>query len=547
MAAKSKRAKRIVRKEDIQQLSTLSKLLEPPKQTRGALVWDIDRIRQARDAQLRGDFWLPAQLAAAMRTDDALFTAYQNRLAPQRGLPVELQPANDTGRALTARDEGEGSRDEGELFDARGGGVTARAQRIRDEGEGLFGARGLGVSAETLANVNGDLANFGVSFSTNVLTPRDDGSRVDLEVRYWPIEHVRWDPHKRCYMTKVDPASVTDHAYEVPIVHGDGRWIVFSSTACEPWKHCAAVLPAALVWAAHAYARRDWSSSSKAHGDVKLVGELPEGIALRDGAGATTPEAQALLDMLMGVLQSDGGVGIRPAGSKTEALTNPSSAWQVFSELVKDSGLAAARIYLGTDGTIGTNPTGPGVDLRALFGVRNDLVESDVGAIERALQTGAIEIWTAINFGDSSFAPYRKYLLPDADESARLASLGQRTESFHSAIARMRSNGFVVDAAAVEKLAKEFDVSAPALPDESKAAPSVALAPTDIAKVVRVNEARASAGLGPLTLPTGALDPDGLLTVEQFSAKAAAATAPAPVAPMTQARRARRARIGNPA
>jgi len=45
------------------------------------------------------------------------------------------------------------------------------------------------------------------------------------------------------------------------------------------------------------------------------------------------------------------------------------------------------------------------------------------------------------------------------------------------------------------------------------------ITPTDMSVVTLVNEARASAGLGPLRTPEGQSDPDGWLTVEEFRAK----------------------------
>jgi hypothetical protein len=61
-------------------------------------------------------------------------------------------------------------------------------------------------------------------------------------------------------------------------------------------------------------------------------------------------------------------------------------------------------------------------------------------------------------------------------------------------------------------------------------APSTQLAPTDVAKVVTVNEARAAQGLGPLMLETGTEDPDGGLTVAEFTERGGAPEAVIPKA-----------------
>ena len=53
----------------------------PPVRQRGIFSWDLETIRLARDQQLLGDFQVPVRLAEAMRTDDALFTAYHARVS----------------------------------------------------------------------------------------------------------------------------------------------------------------------------------------------------------------------------------------------------------------------------------------------------------------------------------------------------------------------------------------------------------------------------------------------------------------------------------
>lgn len=74
--------------------------------------------------------------------------------------------------------------------------------------------------------------------------------------------------------------------------------------------------------------------------------------------------------------------------------------------------------------------------------------------------------------------------------------------------------------------AREAVVSEANSGDEDAGASTVELAPTDIAKVVTVNEARKSQGLGALLLEDGTEDPDGGLTVAEFTAKREASATP---------------------
>lgn len=511
MGAPSKRAKKIRDASEFDILS-LAAEVRAPKVNNGYYAWDLDTIRRARDEQMLGMFERPARLIEATRTDYAIFASFLNRLAPQRGLPVDLKSPID----------------------------SARANRVRIEGEALFGRVGIGITPDTLADIDGCLANHGVAFGVNVVTPRFDGSRVDFQLKSWPIEFVRWDTQKRTYVTR------TEGMVEVPICHGDGRWVVFQEHEHEPWKY-GALLPLALLWADHAYGVRDRAKAGTSHGNAKFVGTMPEGVALqKDNGGGLTPEGAAFFQLLRDVASSETPVGMKPFGAALDLIVNNSTAWQIFKEIIDSGDKAADRIYLGHDVTVAA-AGGDGVGF--LFGVRNDIVEGALGAISRGVKEGTIDPWSAINFGDSSLAPYREYLMPDADEDARRKSLTERTDAFNKAIEDARKNGFEVDEEYVAALAKDFGIKAPKLPKQAAKGPSVTLAPTDVAKVTKVNEARASAGLEPLT-KNGALDPDGELMVAAFAAKLEAEskaliptpnaatpppspTAPPPVAPTT--------------
>jgi len=489
MGARSKRVAKVRTSTEFDMASVTS-MSSPPLQASGSWTWTVQQIISARDAQMAGRFRVASRLAESTRTSAPLAVAYNNRLAPLKCLQVELLAAKSSPRAVA----------------------------IANEAEGAFGQDGVSISPNTVRDLVGCFVNHGVAFFRNEWTPREDGTRVDCVVKSWPIEFVRWDPTDCVFKTQVR------HGVEETIVHGDGRWGIVQEGELEPFKN-GALLAIAMVWAMTEFAKRDWAKASVAHGSAKVIGEMPVGVALQK-AGVPTDEGAAFLALLTAIATSDSPVGIRPAGSTTDFLTNTSTAWQVWTELVANGEKDAARIYLGTDGTMGSNGGAPGVDISVLFGVATTKVQGDVMAITRALATGTIEVWTAINFGDSTLVPRRVYILPDTDGDAARSSLAVRRAAFHTEIEKARANGFAVTQAYVDMTAKAYDVDSPQLPVEATKAPSIALAPTDIARVVSVNEARSSAGLGPLLGPGGVPDPDGLLTVMEFATKKAAGVAP---------------------
>jgi len=431
----------------------------PPTRPEPQCLWSVDAIRAARDSQMRGDFRQPVAMATAMRTDDALFTAYANRVAPQSALATNL----------VARDS------------ARGKAVAARAA--------------LSVSAprSTLKGIHGTLANHGVAIGYVEHAPNCDGTCVDVRLTEWPLEHVRFDATRETLVT-----TVRDGLQPVDIVHGDGHWIVFRSFGNRPWTQDACVLPASLLWAAHAYGLADWAGASRAHGIARVIGELPEGVPIKDEDGNLSADATAFIEMLADIVTGEREAGMRPPGAKTDFLTNQSTAWQVFSELIQNREKAAARIYLGTDATLGSVGGAPGVDIAELFGVATTRLQGDLGVIESALSTGLYEPWTAINYGDSRYAPRLEYVLPDPDADAKRAENAKNRERLHDTLKRMREEKLIVTQDVVNALAVELGVSpAPEIADIEQQSATLVLAPTDIARVVRVREARAAQGLPP--------------------------------------------------
>ena len=437
-----KRAKKIRKSEEFQP-ARLRRPPRPPVLPSQAYSWDLPAIMSARDAQMRGQFRTAVQLASSMRTDHALQVARRNRLAPLRCLGIAITP-----------------------------GKGPRASAIAGEGEALFGAEGIAISRDTIATINGDLADHGIAVGYNDWTARDDGSRVDLVHRAWPLELVMWDATERQLLTQVEPGTEQEglrSSLLQPITHGDGTWVVYQSHELHPWRQDAAILGCALVWAAHAFAMRDWSRGSASHGNAKVLGTLPEGQALQklndDGAQVLTDECQAMLDVVEDIAGLDQPSVVKAFGAEVEYLMNTSRAWEVWERLASSMEKAAAREYLGTDGTLGSMGGAPGVDISELFGVATTIVQGDITAISTGVRTGVMEPWAAVNHGDSSQVPTRSYLIVDPDEQrVREEAQKRRDETaknevaFTAAVKSRREAGFEVTQEWADKLAKQLGV-----------------------------------------------------------------------------------------
>lgn len=454
----------------------------PPQRSQGgSYTWSLETIRAARDAQLQGQFSLPVRMAEAFRTNDAMFVAYQTRVSTQSAIRLLWRPADtDAGRVAAERAEY----------------AIHVPQHVRE-------------------SLLGTMANHGIAVGYVLHETVDDpkyGPTVCMTLTEWPLEHVRYNASACTLETSIrDGQSVT-------ITHGDGRWVVFRKFGVAPWTQDAAVLPGAFVWAAHGGCIADWAGSSNSHSQAKVVATLREGVPLGVN-GLPSPEAQATLDTLTQLLSGDSPAIVLPNGANAAVLYNGSTAWQVFKELGLDRGKAAQRIYLGTDAALGSQGGAPGVDIQALFNVASTRIQGDLEALERGFCEGLLQPWAALHGVARDDMFELVYLVPDTDAE-------RRSTQEHAAILRlqeiskaMKDTGLNVDQTTIDALVRVLGVSVPCTlaAVETRAVP-LQLAPTDVAKVVTVNEARAAQGLP--------LREDGDITIAQQDANLKAQSAP---------------------
>lgn len=435
----AERVKDRVRTSD--EFAKVASSVRPPRSTGDVHAWSLETIRSARNEQQAGKFALPVKLASAMRTNGELYVAYHTRTAPVGALGAHLKPGNGTrGKALQSK-----------------------------------ATKSVIIPRGVLLGIAGTRANHGIAIGHVVRESNAEGTLVDMRLEEWPLEFVRWDASREMLMTR------TDGTPDVPIIHGDGEWIVFKKYDLEPWKQDACVLPGGLLWAALAGAIKDWNLASTSHGQAKMIAQLPEGFVLQNADGTLTADAAALLALLQGLVSGENGAGIVPNGTIVDFVANNSNNWQVFDKLVENREKIATRIYLGTDAILGSQGGAPGVDIAALFRVASTIVQGDLDVLCDAINIGMLQPWAAINDGDSRNAPTLEFRMPDPDAAAVAAERDAKEKAFIEAVKQRREAGFEITQAVVDELAKAYGVHpAPRLassPPAPKAAPAGAPTP----------------------------------------------------------------------
>jgi len=392
-----------------------------------AAGWDNARIRAGRDAQIAGNFREAVALAEVMKCDAAIFAALLNRVAPHRGL----------ARAVYCTDD-----------------------QLTEEVVYTFRRDGAALPSSTIADGHERVAMNGLWIGQNVWKARPDGSRLDVRLETWPLSQAYWSKYtsQLIAQTTEGPKVVT---------HGDGKWVVAALHGDEPWQW-GAVKPLATTFSDRQFGLRDRSQHSEAHGLGHWIAELPEGMPLDH------PDA-AKVNLFLQALWTSRSGGTLPHGTNLKLLEAMAGGWQIFRELIKDETSDALRVLLGQDGSV-VNEGGNYIKAAQLFGVRQDLIEGDLGCFAPAITTGTMVPWSLVNLGED-VGLSTAWLFPDPDEDLRRKALAERVDAYNRSIAAYKGNGFIVDQDFADRLAADYGVPVPVLaaaPTAPPAAPAAA-------------------------------------------------------------------------
>lgn len=252
-----------------------------------------------------------------------------------------------------------------------------------------------------------------------------------------------------------------------------------------------------------------------------------------------------------------------PPGYKVQIPQPTQGAGQIHREAIVDAREVISKLVLGNTSTTDAQPTGMNSGLALSHRDSEDLVvAADTWRLSEIVEDALIDAIIAVNFGAAALdlaptfristdAPLDRgkeienvgkaldagmvlsiaevyersgFKAPDVAKEAVLQKMVPPTASGEAPQPAMPTIVYPVGEAPVAgELSQEPSVTAPPTPTVETTTgaqvPQLVLAPTDLATVVSVNEARATNGLGPLTLPDGSPDPDGKLSIAAYRAK----------------------------
>lgn len=339
-----------------------------------------------------------------------------------------------------------------------------------------------------LALLASDGIKIGVGVAEMVPVPgRDYPVMVRLEPEFLQY---RWGEGRWYYNSVAGP---------IPITPGDGRWILHTPGGrMNPWQsgswHC---LGAAFIRKEHAKLMRSNFSGKLAN--PARVAKAPLGSTEEDRSGFMNAVMSWGINTVFTLLP----------GWDIELIESNGRGWEVFSKEIDDSNF---DVMIAIAGQVVTVTGGTGFANASIHEtIAATLIKDTSDALAYTINTQGIPPWEVKTFGVDALENTVRLswdIRPPLDQLAEAQALTATSDAIGKFAAQMASQGMVAN---VKELVDRYGlpIDASATPPETKVV-KLSLAPTDIAKVVKVDEARGSQGLGPIG------DERGKLTIAEL-------------------------------
>lgn len=432
--------------------------LQPLPSTR--LRWFMADLESAQFAADSGDLTTAAQLYRAMQRDGMFAGLLSTRTAGLVGLPRRFRGDQTVIDALTDTNDTRAAFDE----------MCPPAELAALAADGVV----LGVGLAEIVPVAGRA--YGVL------------ERKDPEFLRYKWATGRW------YFRST--------AGEIEIKPGDGRWVLhIAGGRNTPWQK------GAWIPAGRAFISKDHALQYRDNFVAKLAN--PARVAYAP-AGATEGQREGFLAKLIAW-----GVNTSielPPGYDAKILETQGRGYQIFATAKTDSDL---EIMVALAGQIVTTTGGTGFANADIHkSIRADLIKSDGDALAHTLNTQVLP-WFAVSLeiDTEDFARIEWDTDPPKDRATEAGAMVQAANLIDRLDVVLASHGMQANA---REIVERFGLPAELAPKRDTAAVTLDIAPTDLAKCVRVDEVRASRKL------PGIGDERGALTLAQLEAQAKA-------------------------
>ncbi len=358
---------------------------------------------------------------------------------------------------------------------------------------------------------------------------------VPVVGRKFPVM-VRLDPEFLWYRWNENQWYYRSIAGMLPIFPGDGRWILhMPGGRVAPWQHG--------LWRAigKAFIRKEHANLHKDNWESKLANSARVAVSPQ-GASEAQKQSWFASVMAWGV---NSVFGLTP-GYDVKLLESNGRGYQSFKETIADQNnemiIAVAGQTVTTEGGAGFQNSDVHKSIRA------DLIKETADGLAYTINTQGLPVWIVDNFGETELengAVVEWDVTPPKDRSSEAASLQTISTAISGLTESLAVHSMVLDVQAlatqfgipivktdaeakgsadaalpemsvaaatelaqtrgmqpteesVKALAKRAGLELEALPEGESKPRKLDLAPTDLAKIVKTVEGRASQGLPPL-------------------------------------------------
>jgi Protein of unknown function (DUF935) len=373
--------------------------------------WTPDLLRLAEIQADRGDLSLAADLCDALLTDPVIASKLRERVRAVVGADVKFEPGQgrSKGRAVKALEAGED-------FWA----LLPDAEYSQLLSWGLLLGVGLGQHKGWAPR------------------PSHGGRLLPDGLDVWHPRDLRRDVFRKAWEVRVEGGGV------VPVVAGDGQWILFTPFGKERPSNFGLWRQLARFWLLKRLSIGEWQRANQTNGARVITANLPV-----DSSGQLDDYNDSYRRRLVQELRQmgrSGVVALKP-GLDLKLLEMSSDSWESFSRQCDLCDGAAAVAIVGSSlSTVGDKASYASSQTGAQ--VSQDIRRADASIEQSILHDQVMAPWAIYNFGDVGAAPWP---LRQVDSPPDATSLNAELRGFGEAVQVNRDAGVEIDVAAIAK------------------------------------------------------------------------------------------------